>query len=49
MIMTQHRSPINTKQVDQPVAQHFNSLQHSMDNLRVIAIDQNDNWSEEVS
>ena len=42
--MTQHRSAIKTKKNDQPVANHFNLLHHSIHNLRVIAIEQNDSW-----
>ena len=46
MRMTQHRSAIKTKKVDQPVAKHFNLPNHSITNLRVIAIDQNNTWSD---
>ena len=46
MRMTQHRSAIKTKKVDQPVAKHFNLPNHSIANLRVIAIDQNNSWTD---
>ncbi|KAJ8032973.1 Zonadhesin [Holothuria leucospilota] len=45
MRMTQHRSAIKTKKVEQPVANHFNLPRHSTDNLRVIAIEQNSSWN----
>ena len=46
MRMTQHRSAIKTKKLVQPVAKHFNLADHSIENLRVIAIEQNSSWSE---
>ncbi|PIK60737.1 hypothetical protein BSL78_02301 [Apostichopus japonicus] len=46
MRMTQHRSAIKTKKIYQPVANHFNLQNHSIENLRVIAIDQNDSWTD---
>ena len=48
MRMTQHRSAIKTKKVKQPVANHFNLPHHSIYNLRVIAIDQNDAWTDQI-
>ena len=45
MRITQRRSAIKTKKVEQPVANHFNLPRHSTDNLRVIAIDQNSSWN----
>ena len=48
MRMTQHRSAIKTKKVEQPVANHFNLPHHSITNLRVIAIDQNDAWTDKT-
>ncbi|KAJ8026567.1 hypothetical protein HOLleu_31436 [Holothuria leucospilota] len=44
MRMTQHRSAIKTKKIDQPVANHFNLPHHSIDKLLFIAIEQNDSW-----
>ena len=45
MRITQHRSAIKTKKLNQPIAFHFNLPHHSTDNLRVIAIDQNSSWN----
>ena len=46
MRMTQHRSAIKTKKIAQPVAKHFNLVNHSIENLRVIPIEQNSSWSD---
>ena len=46
--MTGHRSAIKTKKFQQPVARHFNMADHSIENLRVIGIEQNNSWPSET-
>ena len=37
--MNSHRSDINTRKTDKPVAAHFNLPDHSLDDLQVIGIE----------
>ena len=44
--MTQHRSAIKTEKLTQLVANYFNLTGHSIENSKVIAIEQNNAWSD---
>lgn len=46
--MAQHRSAVKTQKFDLPVAKHFNLPHHSINDLCVIAIDQNETWTDKA-